>query len=75
MEELHGDIEELKELLEEARRAGELAGESRTSGGRFAAFPWELRLMAMAELARGTPPSAVAQNMVDAAHLPPQDGG
>ena len=39
------------------------------TGGRFSAYPWQGVVAIMAQLARCTPPSAVAPNLCDAAHL------
>jgi len=68
VEELLGDLEELKEMLEEAQSAKQSPA-LRAANGRLAAYPWKLRVTAMAALSRGTPPSAVPQNLVEAAHL------
>ena len=68
--ELQGDMEELKEMLLEAAAKAE----QRSEAGRFTAYPWSVRVVAMGELSRGTPPSCVAQNLVDAAHLFTSDG-
>jgi len=70
VEELLGDVEELKEMLSESAAAEE----QRSETGKFTAYPWRVRVAAMAELSRGTPPNCVAQNLVDAAHLFTTDG-
>lgn len=75
VEALQGDIEDLKEMLEAARSAHHSCGHPmRSESGRFLGYSPKLRIAAMAQLARGTPPSAVGANLVDAAHYLTPDG-
>ena len=73
VERLKNDIEELHEEMETLQRT-EMKLEDRSADGRFRSYPWQVRVAAMAQLSRGTPPSAVGQNMVDAAYLCSSDG-
>ena len=73
VERLKNGIEELHEEMETLQRT-EMKPEDRSADGRFRSYPWEVRVAAMAQLSRGTPPSAVGQNMVDAAYLCSSDG-
>ncbi len=53
VEELLGDLEELKEMLEEAQSAKQSPA-LRAANGRLAAYPWKLRVTAMASLSRAS---------------------
>lgn len=78
LRELQQDYEELHESVEAACAGASAAVEpcslkvfelTSTHGGCFAAFPWKMRLIIYKWLLRRTPPSAIGQNLVDAAHF------